>query len=255
MTKTLMKIAVLFGLVALAVTPAAQAQATMTSTTLSTALASASSTVQSCFNVASATGITAPNFSTPNQPTGNQTLLVVNHEAIFVNSVTGTFVCGTRGYATTRANAHVSGATVWVGPPTAFLNSDPGEGNACTATALAYLPIVTVGGNTYDCLGVAPASVVVRTSSPGVPAVGSTVASATTITPTGTEFAVSGVTAVATINVPAGFAPGMQLFIRPTGIFATTTAGNIGLVTSATVVGRILVMTWDGTKFWPSYVT
>lgn len=83
--------------------------------------------------------------------------------------------------------------------------------------------------------------------------VGSNVASATTITPSGQTFHVTGTTTIATINLPTGFTGG-QLTIIPDGVFATNTAGNIALA-STSVVGKALYMTYDpGTsKFYPSY--
>lgn len=188
-------------------------------------------------------------------------LIVVDHEVEQVTAVSGLVATVIRGAQGTNRQAHVSGVVVWIGPRTAFAaGNGPDDGEACTRTSIAFVPVMPLSagrvGQTYDCLGTAPAGVYVRTDSPGKPSVGATLASATTLAlPTGTEFAVSGTTAVATIPVPAGFAPGMVLAIRPTGIFATTTAGNIGLVSSATVVGRILYMVWDGSKWWPSYVS
>lgn len=87
--------------------------------------------------------------------------------------------------------------------------------------------------------------------------VGADLASATTITPTNQVHHVTGTTAVATITTPAGLPDGYALYLIPEGIFATTTAGNIGLITSATVVKRTLIMTWDRTlaKWFPSYVS
>lgn len=244
-TLTIAAIAALF------VPTSAQAQVTVTSTTTTSLL----NNTATCLTLTSATGVLAPGFNTPNQPTGNQSLLVIDQEAIFTTSVNGLYVCGLRGYAGTTAAAHVSGATVWVGPPAAFASQDPNFGQ-CVRAQLRYVPIISLStGNTFDCLGLTTAGQITQTNRPGVATLGSDVASATTIAPTGIFFIVSGTTAVATITVPAGFKPGMQLFINPTGIFATTTAGNIGLITSATVVGRILIMTWDGTKFWPSYVS
>lgn len=80
---------------------------------------------------------------------------------------------------------------------------------------------------------------------------GSVVASATTITPTGQIFHVSGTTAIATINLPnTGFKGSITLI--PDAAFTTTTAGNIGLASTA-VIGRALIMTYDGTKWYPSY--
>lgn len=90
-----------------------------------------------------------------------------------------------------------------------------------------------------------------------IPGVGADLASATTITPTNAVHHVTGTTAVATITVPAGLPDGFVLSIIPEGVFATTTAGNIGLVSSATVVKRTLTMTWDASlaKWFPSYVS
>ena len=82
-----------------------------------------------------------------------------------------------------------------------------------------------------------------------------TIASATTIAPTAYITFISGTTSIATITVPqALLATGGQLTLIPTGIFATTTAGNIALITTA-VVGKALIMTYDaGTANWyPSY--
>jgi hypothetical protein len=89
------------------------------------------------------------------------------------------------------------------------------------------------------------------------PGVGADLASGTTITPTNQVHHVTGTTAVATITTPAGLPDGYQLTIIPEGVFATTTAGNIGLITSATVVKRTLIMTWDRAlaKWFPSYVS
>ena len=83
--------------------------------------------------------------------------------------------------------------------------------------------------------------------------VGANVASATTITPTGSIFHVTGTTAVATINLPfTGFTG--TIIIIPDGLFTTTTAGNIALASTA-VVSKALHMTYDtGTSKWyPSY--
>lgn len=81
------------------------------------------------------------------------------------------------------------------------------------------------------------------------------IASATTIAPTTSIVFVSGTTSIATITPPTGIATtGGQITIIPTGVFATTTAGNIALATT-TVVGKALIMTYDATttKWYPSY--
>jgi hypothetical protein len=82
-----------------------------------------------------------------------------------------------------------------------------------------------------------------------------TIASATTIAPTALITFVSGITSIATITPPTGLlTTGGQITIIPTGIFATTTAGNIALITT-TVVSKALIMTYDAvtTKWYPSY--
>ena len=82
-----------------------------------------------------------------------------------------------------------------------------------------------------------------------------TIASAATIAPTALISFVSGVVAVVTITPPTNIlVTGGQLTLIPTGIFTTTTAGNIALASTA-VVGKALVMTYDAitTKWYPSY--
>lgn len=83
---------------------------------------------------------------------------------------------------------------------------------------------------------------------------GANVASATTITPTGELFHVTGTTAIATINIPyTGF--NGSITIIPDGIFTWTTAGNIALAGTA-VVSKALKMTYDSTtsKWYPDYI-
>lgn len=217
------------------------AQTSITSTTLSTAV---SSTSVNEIVVASATGFTA-----------GTTAAFVDGEYMPVLGVSSTRIRVQRGGNGTRSVTHKSGARVWVAPFAAY-RAGPDPQGQCVRTALSYVPVINVNtGNTFDCLGVTTAGQYVQTNKPGIPVLGSTVASATSITPTGTYFIVSGTTAVATIAVPAGWEPGMCIQIQPSGIFATTTADNIGLITSAAVVGRILTMCWNGTDWFPSYVS
>ena len=85
----------------------------------------------------------------------------------------------------------------------------------------------------------------------GVP----TIASATTIAPVKQISFVSGVTSIATITPPAPIATiGGSITIIPTGLFSTTTAGNIALASTA-IVNRTLVLTYDPitAKWYPSY--
>jgi hypothetical protein len=82
-----------------------------------------------------------------------------------------------------------------------------------------------------------------------------TIASATTIAPTTSIVFVSGNISIATITPPTGIATtGGQITIIPTGVWSTTTAGNIALVTT-TVVSKALIMTYDAAtlKWYPSY--
>lgn len=101
-------------------------------------------------------------------------------------------------------------------------------------------------------------SSVLATKTFGVQATGQvapTIASATTIAPTTSIVFISGVTPIVTITPPTGItSTGGQITLIPTGIFTTTTAGNIALA-STSVVNKALVMTYDATtaKWYPSY--
>lgn len=241
--------ALLVGLVAL---PAPVfSQTVLTQTTLSAAQGATDTIAQ----VASATGITAPGTGT------NLVFLLIDKELEAVRTVSGTVIGVTRGLVSSRQVPHVSGVTVTVVPPAAvsqFILS-----GQCQRSALQYVPLVirpesglgTDSGSMYDCLGVGAAGQWVQTyPTLGNIVIGSTVASATTITPTGTYFAVSGTTAIATITVPAGWGSGMCLTLEPTGLWSTTNAGNINIASTA-VVGKALLECWNGStsKWQPSY--
>jgi hypothetical protein len=82
-----------------------------------------------------------------------------------------------------------------------------------------------------------------------------TVASATSIIISAPVTFVSGTTAIATIASPnLTSTGGAQITLIPTGIFTTTTAGNIALASTA-VVSRALTLTYDSAtaKWYPSY--
>jgi hypothetical protein len=90
-----------------------------------------------------------------------------------------------------------------------------------------------------------------RASSAAAP----TIASAATIAPTTQIVFISGTAAIDTITPPSPISlGGGQITLIPTGLFTTTTAGNIALASTA-VVSRALVMTYDvtTTKWYPSY--
>jgi len=82
-----------------------------------------------------------------------------------------------------------------------------------------------------------------------------TIASATTIAPTAPITLISGTTAIVTITAPSPISTGGgQITLIPTGVFTTTSAGNIAIASTA-VVGKALTMTYDSTttKWYPSY--
>lgn len=86
--------------------------------------------------------------------------------------------------------------------------------------------------------------------------VGSNVASASTITPSGQIFHVTGTAAIDNISVPQSGNFTGSITIIPDGAFTTTTAGSgnskIAKATTA-VVGQALTMTTDGSMWYPSY--
>lgn len=222
----------------------ASAQTALTSTTTAAAI---TDTAGKVINLTSATGITASSAST-------STWLLIDKELMSIQALNGTYATVIRGWGSTRAMAHVTASTVYFIPAaTATLAYVPF--GACTRANLPYVPVAIVGdqdmtnnGTLLDCLG----GQWVTTNVVNFPIFGTTVASAGTIAATGTYFKVSGTTNVVTITLPAGWAPGMSLVLEPTGLWSTTAAGNILLATTG-VVGKALTLTWNGTKWVPSY--
>jgi len=148
--KRLFSFAPLFALVA----ALGFAQTTTTQTTLTNTI----NRSQSSIVVGSTTGITG--IGTNNQV---QTVLVVDREAMDVQSVVGSTVYVVRGTRGGRQHAHNSSAVIWVGPPgpTAspfFADSNNGDtSGSCTATSELYLPRVYLpSGNVVDCLATGP---------------------------------------------------------------------------------------------------
>jgi len=82
--------------------------------------------------------------------------------------------------------------------------------------------------------------------------VGGALASGATITPVRGVHHVTGTSTISTVTVPSGFTGSIVLI--PDGLWATNTAGNIALGTTA-VVSKALVLTYDGgtSKWYPSY--
>jgi len=80
---------------------------------------------------------------------------------------------------------------------------------------------------------------------------GTQVTAANTITPTGRTFHMTGATVVKTINLPwTGFTG--PITIIPDSAYTTDATGNIYLASTA-VVNKAMIMTYDGTKWSPSY--
>lgn len=196
---------------------------------------------------------------------GNLVFLVVDREIFTVPNrtipTTGAIPV-IRGSLGSRSTPHINGAGVTIATPVSISGSIPSGG--CNRAALPNVPII-IGGSTglgaevgtmYDCLGssgTAANGQWVQTNGTGsIAIIGSTVASATTISGTGNYFKVSGTTSIQTINVPAGWGSGQCFAIEPTGVFLTSTAGNIQLG-STSVVSKMLFECWNGAKWSPSY--
>ncbi len=130
----------LFAVIAfLAVT--AFGQVTTTQTTLSAAV----NATDTLITLTSATGVSSA--GPLNQWT---TELFVDRELMQVRSVSGTNITVQRGGESTPAQAHNSGAVVWVGPPSYFGYGDPS--GACVATAQPNLPRPSIQtGRVWTC--------------------------------------------------------------------------------------------------------
>ena len=57
---------------------------------------------------------------------------------------------------------------------------------------------------------------------------------------------------VKTITVPATCYSACSIMIVPDAAFTTDTTGNVGIASTATT-GRLMILAWDGVKWWPSY--
>lgn len=237
------KLTVLLSLfAALALASPAFGQANLTQTTLSAAVANTSTTT---VVVASATGVTA-----------NSTLIFVDLEAMFVNTVNGTTLGVTRGYNGTVVGSHISGSRVLLGPPQQFYASDPSGG--CTAANTLVTPYLNIkNGNQWLCSTVLNKWVPGWGNSSQQPQPTAAVASAAgLVTPSGPLFHITGALAITGFTIPLGFpVKGGQTFcVIPDGTFTTTTANNIALASTA-VVNKTLCFTYDtaNAKFTPSY--
>lgn len=122
---------------------------TLTTTTLSAAIAGSTSSNTNCFQVASATGISGPNLANGTQGSS----LFIDRELIQVQSVSGTTICGFRGTQGTRTSAHANSATVWIGNADWFMQTDPVSTNCTLGTQYADPYINVKNGRIWHCTG------------------------------------------------------------------------------------------------------
>jgi hypothetical protein len=128
------------GLIALFSAALSAQTSTLTSTTVSAAVASTDQ--QACLT--SATGVTLPST------TAAGSLLYVDFEPMTVVGQGTSSTC----FVVQRQSgaAHISGATVYLGAPNLFYSTDRPSGGACTASAEYVLPAVNIkNGHIFDC--------------------------------------------------------------------------------------------------------
>jgi hypothetical protein len=228
-------------------------QTALIQTTLSAALTSSSSTT---LRVASATGITATNtvifFEDGNGGPG---------EAVFVNSVSGTAIGVTRGYNGTPAKPHINATLLLVGPPNAFITSDPT--GSCTNGVGTFLfsPVINLKtGNQWLCSTVSGQVVpgfFNTVAQPGVTTAVASVAGATN--PSGPLFHVTGALAITawgsstTVGaVGAGGSTtspaGATFCTIPDAAFTWTQTNNIGSPAGTAVINAMICWIFDGTN-------
>lgn len=131
------------------------AQATFPSTTLSRAI---TAQYAGAIPLASTAGIQPPGFPVPQGgigdtkfPASTQWMLLIDQEAVCVNSILGQNVTGERGCKGTYTQGHANSELVWAGPAYYFHPANP-LGTTCVATRQLVLPWIQLpGGNVWDC--------------------------------------------------------------------------------------------------------
>ena len=177
-------------------------------------------------NVASATGITAPNYQVGDPIQGISsgiTFLFCEQEMMRVTKVNGTFISVARGELGTQASAHGASAPVLAGLPTDFPAFTPAQ-----QTDVPAYPVKFQGFS-------AP------------------VASAATIAAPGPFFHVTGGTAVNIITPPAGMVEGEITIVFDSTCTWTSSAVTNGLAASGTsTTGKSAVTFYldAGTSLW-----
>ena len=151
------------------------------------------------------------------------------------------------------AYGYLSGNAITTGSSNVIIGGYTGSAAPISATGSNYVVLSDGAANIrtyYDASG-NKVNYGVQATSAAAP----TIASATTIAPTKAITFISGVTPIVTITAPSPISlGGGTITLIPTGIFTTTTAGNIALASTA-VVSKALIMTYDVTtaKWYPSY--
>jgi hypothetical protein len=168
----------------------------------------------------------APQFTA----TGNATLDGTNYNLIVWTPVTGAY-----SYDVFR--------TVSTGTPSSVgkINSGPVYNDSFADTGLAGAG----GPDPADNTGIVKARFHATT-------LGTPIATGATIVPTGSIFHITdAATPIDNIAVPyTGFVGSITLI--PEATFSITTSGNVNLGSTA-VINKALIMTYDGTKWYPSY--
>ena len=139
----------------------------ITTTTLTSALAATDTFV----HVASATGITAPNFQTAS---GITVLVIEQERMLVIGAPNGTFVPVLRGQGGTQQVAHANGALVFIGLPTDFTAFIEIFGNLMTSSQTVESQVqnaIQLTGSADALLSSVPGYYVIKTASNGVDAI------------------------------------------------------------------------------------
>lgn len=225
-------------------------QTALTATSTAAAMTATATSVV----VASATGITVP--------TNSYMAIYVDKELMTVTRVSGTTVSVIRGQGGTQANAHISGAIVWVLPATGAAFSFDPQGACTGANAIQYTPWINqITGNLWICSSVTGkwGPFYGNPGNSGSPLQPSTlVASAAgTVLPTGPLFHMNGTNAVTGFTVPTGFRTGYCFTVISDTAWTWTNAGNIAISSTGTQTGTTVTFCYDAAStkpFFPSHL-
>ena len=185
-----------------------------------TTLSAAVGASDTSFGVASATGITAPNFTTG----VGVTYLFCEAEAMLVTGLSGTTVTVQRGILGTASSAHGASAPIIAGSPTDFAN---------------FVPMVKSQADTEPIAFQGWAAPVTM---------------ANTLVASGRYFHTTGTTILKTLTAPSGYVEGGEVNIVFDGSGAGLTwdaTGNIAVAGTATTAGSMVTFVFDsGSGKW-----